>query len=67
MVKVKQKVAGGLRTSSGVQYFAIIRSFISTVKKNGHNVLEAIQKALLRFVRLADILFPQQTALVVSS
>jgi transposase len=58
MVKVKQKVSGCFRTQKGVENFATIRSYIATVKKNGGNVLQAIQMALQREVRLFQIFNP---------
>ena len=45
MTKVKQKISGSFRTYEGAQKFCNIRGYISTVRKNEHNVLNAIQNA----------------------
>jgi transposase len=42
MMKVKQKISGGFRSLEGAMDFAVIRSFISTAKKQGWNVLQAL-------------------------
>lgn len=47
MIKVKQKVSGTFRSLKGAKYFARIRAYISTVKKNNRNVFIEIRNALL--------------------
>lgn len=46
MMKLKQKISGGFRTDLGAEYFCRIRSFISTAKKQGQNILQQIFLAL---------------------
>jgi transposase len=56
MMKVKQKISGGFRSLDGAADFAVIRSFISTAKKQGWNVIQAIAqdpKILLNMLRTA--------------
>lgn len=47
MVKVKQKVSGAFRTQTGADTFCAIRSYISTVRKHGHNVIDAMYDAFI--------------------
>ena len=47
MVKLKQKISGCFRTVHGGEVFCRIRSYISTIRKHGHRVLDAIEMAML--------------------
>jgi transposase len=47
MMKLQQKVSGGFRTSAGATAFCRIRSYISTLRKQGYSVLPALQLLLL--------------------
>ena len=66
IVKLKQKVSGCLRTETGARDFAVIRSFIGTVRKHKLNILDSIKLALHKEIKLADILpfaYPRQLLL----
>jgi transposase len=42
MMKLKQKISGSFRSSDGAQIFCRIRGYISTLKKQGCNILDAL-------------------------
>ena len=47
MIKVKQKISGCFRTLAGAQVFARIRGYLSTCRKQGHNLWEACRRLVL--------------------
>jgi transposase len=46
MVKVQQKISGLFRSFCGAEHFYLIRSFISTAKKQNLNVIESLYEIL---------------------
>jgi len=47
MMKLKQKISGTFRSLKGAQMFCRIRAYISTLRKQGVNVLDAIRQVFL--------------------
>src|SRR5271156_1391973 len=46
MMKLRQKISGGFRSSEGAADFATIRSFLSTAKKQGWRIIEALLRPI---------------------
>ena len=46
MIKLKDKISVGFRTKKGADNFLMIRRFISTMRKNGLNLKEAVRKII---------------------
>jgi transposase len=56
MMKLRQKISGGFRSLEGATQFATIRSFISTGKKQGWKIIDALAadpQTLAKSLRLA--------------
>ncbi|MDA8381136.1 MAG: IS66 family transposase [Actinomycetota bacterium] len=54
MVKLQQKISGSWRTKTGADHFCAIRSYVSTMKKHGHGVLDG-----LRSLFMGDVWLPE--------
>ncbi|MBW4542229.1 MAG: transposase [Myxacorys chilensis ATA2-1-KO14] len=59
MMKLKQKISGGFRSVEGAQMFGRIPGYISTLKKQGLNVLEALKQVFLGNPTMPTILQPE--------
>jgi len=46
MMKVKQKISGGFRTVEGAKTFVRIRSFISTMRKQGQDIFTSLTQVI---------------------
>lgn len=46
MIKVRLKISGCFRTVRGAEHFARIRSYLSTARKQGRNILDSITAAI---------------------
>jgi transposase len=56
MMKLRQKISGGFRSLEGASDFATIRSFISTARKQGWKIIDALTSdhtTLVKTLRLS--------------
>jgi transposase len=58
MVKLKQKISGCFRSSGGAEGFARIRGYLSTLRKQGMNLLLSLEQAILGYPVLPVSLSP---------
>ena len=58
MAKLKEKISGCFRTLYGAKIFCRVRSYLSTARKQGWNILEVLTKAIRGSPRLLDSLDP---------
>ena len=42
MMKLRQKISGGFRSNDGAKDFAVIRSVLSTARKQGWDMLQTL-------------------------
>jgi transposase len=42
MMKLRQKISGGFRSADGAKDFAVIRSVLSTARKQGWSMLQTL-------------------------
>jgi transposase len=43
-MKLRQKISGGFRSVDGAEDFAVIRSMLSTARKQGWDILQALAR-----------------------
>ena len=43
MIKLRQKISGGFRTLTGAETFCRVRGYLSTLRKQGKNILTALE------------------------
>ena len=45
MMKLRQKISGGFRSMEGAMDFAVIRSLLSTARKQGWDILQTLMRS----------------------
>ena len=51
MMKLRQKISGGFRSLQGAMDFALIRSFVSTARKQDWNIIDALSRDPSNFAK----------------
>ncbi len=44
MIKIQQKISGSWRTTTGADHFFALRAYISTTRKQGRDILDALAR-----------------------
>lgn len=44
MIKIQQKISGSWRTTTGAEHFLALRAYISTARKQGHHIIDALTR-----------------------
>jgi transposase len=50
MMKLRQKISGGFRSDNGAKDFAVIRSLLSTARKQGWDILQTLTSDPTRLI-----------------
>ena len=50
MMKLRQRISGGFRSEGGAKDFAVIRSVLSTARKQGWNILQTLTGTPARLI-----------------
>ena len=51
MMKLRQKISGGFRSEDGAKDFGVIRSLLSTARKQGWDLLQTLTAEPARLIR----------------
>lgn len=55
MMKLRQKISGGFRTSQGADNFATLRTLIGTARKRGWNMLETLSRSPTQLIHQLSV------------
>jgi len=55
MMKLRQKISGGFRSEDGAKRFAVVRSVISTARKQGWEFLQTLTADPVRMIAVLRV------------